>query len=82
MSLFEIIMLVCFGISWPLSIHKSIKTRVVAGKSPLFMAIVIAGYASGIVHKILYSRDRVIGLYVVNLLLVTVDMYLYFYYSR
>ena len=52
MSIFEIIMLVCFGLSWPVSIYKSLKTRVVAGKSPLFMAIVITGYASGVAHKI------------------------------
>jgi hypothetical protein len=82
MSVFEIIMLVCFGLSWPISIYKSLKTKVVAGKSPLFMAIVIAGYASGVVHKILYSADWVIALYAVNLALVAVDMGVYFYYIR
>ena len=82
MSLFEIIMLVCFGLSWPVSIYKSLKTRVVAGKSPLFMTIVILGYASGVVHKILYSFDWVIWLYAVNLALVAADMGVYFYYSR
>jgi hypothetical protein len=80
MSIFGIIMLVCFGVSWPISIHKSLKTKTVAGKSPLFMAIVIAGYASGIIHKILYSNDWVISLYAANLLLVGADMAVYFYY--
>ena len=82
MSVFEIIMLVCFGLSWPVSIAKSIRTKVVAGKSPLFMAIVIAGYASGIIHKVIYSYDWVIALYAANLLLVGIDMAVYFYYSR
>lgn len=82
MSIFEISMLVCFGVSWPISIAKSIRTKVVAGKSPLFMWIVIAGYASGIIHKILYSSDWVILLYILNLLLVAVDLMLYWRYSR
>jgi hypothetical protein len=80
MSIFEIIMLVCFGLSWPISIYKSLKTKTVAGKSPLFMAIVIIGYASGIIHKVVYSSDWVIALYAANLLLVGTDMALYFYY--
>jgi hypothetical protein len=82
MSIFEIIMLACFGVSWPISIVKSLKTRVVAGKSPLFMGIVILGYAAGITHKILYSRDWVVALYILNLLLVAVDMALYFRFSK
>jgi hypothetical protein len=82
MSVFEIIMLVCFGLSWPISIYKSVRTKTVAGKSPLFMTIVILGYASGIIHKALYSCDWVIALYTANLLLVGIDMGVYFYYSR
>ncbi|MBN1758104.1 MAG: hypothetical protein JW863_07300 [Chitinispirillaceae bacterium] len=82
MSLFEIIMLVCFGISWPLSIAKALRTREVAGKSPLFMIIVMGGYASGIIHKLLYSHDWVISLYMVNLLMVSIDLYLYLHFSH
>jgi hypothetical protein len=80
MSIFEVIMLVCFGISWPISIAKSIRTKVVAGKSPLFMAIVCLGYVSGIIHKILYSFDWVIALYVINMILIAIDISLYFKY--
>lgn len=81
MSIFEVIMLICFGLSWPVSIAKTIRTKTVAGKSPMFMCIVIAGYASGIMHKVFYSFDWVIWLYAINLLLVAADMSLYFYYS-
>ena len=80
MSIFEAIMLVCFGISWPVSIAKSVRTKVVAGKSPLFMAIVLLGYLSGIIHKIFFSFDWVISLYVVNMILIAVDISLYFKY--
>jgi hypothetical protein len=81
MSIFEAMMLICFGISWPISIIKALRTKVVAGKSPLFMFIVILGYASGVVHKCLYSMDWVIALYAVNLILVGIDLLLYYRYS-
>jgi len=82
MSVFEGLMLVCFGLSWPISISKALRTKTVSGKSPLFMSIVIAGYASGIMHKILYARDWIIILYIINLVLVAIDMSLYFHYSK
>jgi hypothetical protein len=81
MSIFEVIMLVCFGISWPVSIAKSLRTKVVSGKSPLFMAIVCLGYISGVVHKALYSFDWVIVLYAMNMVLVAADTVLYFRYA-
>ncbi len=80
MSVFEAVMLICFGISWPVSIAKTLRTRVVAGKSPLFMSIVCGGYACGIVHKALYAFDWIIVLYAVNMVMVAVDLSLYFVY--
>ena len=78
MSPFEAGMLICFGISWPLSIAKSLRTRRVEGKSRMFMAIVALGYLSGIAHKLLYSFDLVILLYIANFLMVSFDLYLYY----
>lgn len=80
MSVFEAVMLICFGISWPVSIAKTLRTRMVTGKSPLFMAIVCLGYVSGIIHKVLFSFDWVIALYAMNMVLVAVDLSLYFRY--
>ena len=80
MSIFEVVMLVCFGVSWPVSIAKSLRTKTVTGKSPLFMAIVCLGYVSGVLHKALFSFDWVIVLYAVNMVLVAVDLSLYFLY--
>lgn len=77
-SVFEAIMLACFGISWPISIAKALRTRVVAGKSPLFMIILCAGYTSGILHKVLHNPDWVTGLYALNLCLVATDLTLYY----
>lgn len=35
-SIFEIVMLLCFAASWPFSIVKALRTKVVIGKSPVF----------------------------------------------
>lgn len=80
MSIFEAIMLICFGVSWPISIAKAVRTKRVEGKSPLFMAIVCLGYLSGILHKILRDLDWVVVLYSFNLIMVALDLALYFRY--
>lgn len=73
MSIFEVIMLVCFGAAWPVSIRKSLKTRRTGGKSLAFLIIVIVGYAAGIVNKLLYKPDFVVWLYALNATMVAVD---------
>jgi len=80
MSIFEALMLVCFGASWPISIAKALRTKVVEGKSPLFMAVIAIGYMSGIVHKVLFSFDWVILLYALNMTMVAIDLGLYYRY--
>ena len=78
--MFEAIMLICFGISWPVSIAKSLHTKNVVGKSPLFMIILCVGYTSGIINKLVYSYDWIISLYILNLILVSIDLMLYYKY--
>jgi hypothetical protein len=70
----------CFGISWPISIAKSLRTKQVAGKSPLFMAILCLGYANGILHKVFFSTDWIISLYILNFCLISFDLFLYYRY--
>ena len=74
MSIFEVIMLICFGAAWPFSIYKSWKSRSCAGKSVIFLYIVLIGYAAGVIHKLLYNLDWVVGLYALNGLMVLVDI--------
>ena len=62
------------------SIAKSLRTKVVIGKSPLFMSLIILGYIFGIIHKSQYSNDIVIWLYVFNAVLVSIDLFLYCLY--
>ena len=44
MSIFEIVMLVCFGAAWPFSIYKSYKAKSNEGKSVLFLFVIALGY--------------------------------------
>lgn len=77
MSFFEIAMLTCFGAAWPVSIAKSYRARTAAGKSPVFMFVLLAGYAAGMLHKWFYSRDFVIILYLANFIMISVDLALW-----
>jgi len=82
MSVFEAIMLVCFGASWPFSVYKSWKTKNVEGKSGIFLVHVLLGYLAGITHKIVYNLDIVLALYVLNALLVASDVSLWIRYRN
>lgn len=77
MSIFEIVMLLCFGAAWPFSIYKSYTSKSVAGKSGYFLAILMAGYVAGILNKLFYSYDQVIYLYILNLTMVFTDFLLF-----
>jgi hypothetical protein len=77
-SIFEILMLICFGLAWPFSIYKIYKTKSVEGKSIAFSFIILAGYISGIIHKTLYSMDSVILLYTLNAVMVIIEIILYY----
>ncbi len=76
-SIFEMIMLLCFGAAWPAAIHKSWVSRTARGKSLLFLVIVFCGYCSGIAFKITGNLDKVVFLYAFNASLVCVDLVLY-----
>lgn len=82
LSVFEIIMLLCFGAAWPFSISRSYRSRSNAGKSLGFLYVVLTGYIAGVLHKIIYNYDAVIYLYALNGVLVMVDIMLYYRNGR
>jgi len=77
-SIYEVIMLICFGAAWPFSIAKSWRSRSSKGKSVFFLFVILIGYVAGILHKVTGSTDRVLILYVLNALMVAIDIALYF----
>ena len=79
MQLFEFIMLACFGLSWPISVYKSIKSKSTQGKSIVFIIAIIIGYISGIIGKIVnHQLTYVLIIYCFNLIVVSVDLVLFF----
>ncbi|MDR1832233.1 MAG: hypothetical protein LBQ97_05855 [Fusobacteriaceae bacterium] len=79
MKVFEIIMLICFGAAWPLSIYRSWRSRTARGKSVLFLIVIIVGYISGILNKIVNNTvDYVVFLYLLNAAMVSTDMLIWF----
>ena len=77
MIIFEIIMLICFGVAWPFSIYKSLKSKSNEGKSIIFLIIILIGYLSGLIHKFINSKDFVIVFYFINFIMVFLDLLIY-----
>ncbi len=83
---FEALMILCFGISWPFSILRVVRTKRTEGKSAIFISLVLIGYLSGIAWKILTATfqdapvEPITLLYVLNALLVGIDLVLLFRY--
>ena len=78
-AFFETIMLICFGLSWPISVWKSWTSRTAKGKSVFFAYAIIVGYICGILGKITAGNiNYVLALYVLNTLMVMTDVVLYY----
>ena len=78
-ELFEIIMIVLFGFSWPANVIKSYKARTTKGKSLMFLILIFVGYLFGIAAKLLADSFKwyVLFFYVLNAIMVGTDLILY-----
>ncbi len=82
-TIFESIMLICFGLSWPISVYKSATSRSTKGKSVFFTVAIMIGYVAGIIGKLVgHNVNYVLALYAFNLAVVSVDFALYFVNKR
>lgn len=78
-SIFESVMLICFGISWPISVYKSITSKSTKGKSCVFIIAILIGYIAGIAGKIVSGNiNYVLCLYILNFIVVSTDLGLFF----
>ena len=78
--MFEAVMLICFGLSWPVSIYKTATAKRVDGKSVFFLWLIFIGYVSGVINKIITVPDLTITLYSLNGILVFIDIMLFYKY--
>lgn len=85
-EILEVIMIVCFGASWPFNVVRSYKARTAKGKSPVFLCLIILGYIAGIASKFMNGaymgaideKWYVLFFYFLNLVMVSADLVLYF----
>ena len=74
-QLFEFFMVICFGVSWPLSIYKGLKSRTAKGRSMAFSLLIWVGYLFGIVSKLLAGNiTYVSAAYILNIVMVSIDI--------
>ena len=78
-EVFEIMMIVSFGIFWPMNVMKSYKARTTRGKSLSFLIFILVGYVCGITSKLLADTFKwyVMFFYVLNFVMVFADLLLY-----
>lgn len=79
MSIFELLFFVFIAFAWPVSIRRMIKNKSTKGKSVFFSSVILFGYTFGIIHKCIYDLDWVLALYILNLVLVTIDTIVFIY---
>lgn len=87
-EILEALMILCFGLSWPISIRKSYVSRTAKGKSLFFEVFLLIGYIFGIVKKIIEwttpgKEFTVIFFlsfifYIINFVAISIDVGLYF----
>ena len=78
-SILETIMLICFGLSWPINLMKAYKARTAKGSSLFFILLIITGYIAGILAKLVSGQiNYVLIAYVFNLVMVSLNLLVYF----
>ena len=78
-QLFESIMLICFGLSWPLNVAKNIRAKTAKGMSLPFILLIVTGYIAGIAAKLItHQITYVLIVYFINLAIVAVNILVYF----
>ncbi|MCF0136485.1 MAG: hypothetical protein HUJ69_08710 [Lachnospiraceae bacterium] len=78
-SVFEAIMLISFGFSWPVNAVKAYKLRTAKSTSLAFLLLIEVGYVCGILAKILSGNiNYVIFFYILNFVIVSSNIIIYF----
>ncbi len=75
----EAVMLVCFGLSWPMNAYKAAKARTAAGTSWQFILLITLGYVAGIAAKFVSGQiNWVLAVYFLNMIAIGANWIVYF----
>lgn len=83
-NIFEMLMVILFGVSWPLNIAKAWKARTQKGSSVLFYFFILAGYVFGLGSKYIKLQQGISTpgyvwfFYILNAVMVSVGITIYF----
>lgn len=87
-ELFESLMVISFGLSWPMNIIRAYKGRTAKGTSLLFLICIEFGYISSIIWKLLTGDMQAFFtgdftkygcfFYLLNALMVAIAIFIYF----
>lgn len=82
-ELLEAAMLICFGLSWPISLIKNIRARSARHMSLQFILLICVGYIAGIAAKLLRGAvSYVLIAYLINFIIVAANIAVYFLNRR
>ena len=71
----ETFMLLCFGLSWPVSLFRSLRAGSARSSSLAFMCLILAGYFAGIAAKVMPAGcGFVFYVYLFNILMVAANL--------
>jgi len=83
-NVLEVLMVVCFGISWPINIYKLLRSKTAKGTSVLFYFFIWIGYLFGLASKTIKAMGGVSTpgyvwfFYILNTVMVTAGILVYY----
>ena len=78
-EIMEAVMLICFGLSWPMNAWKAYRARTAAGTSWQFILLITMGYVAGIAAKFCAGAiNWVLAVYFLNMIFLGFNWAIYF----
>ena len=75
----EALMVLCFGLSWPINAIKAYKARTAKATSLPFILLIFVGYIAGISAKLVSGQiNYVFIVYLINIVMVFLNLAMYF----
>lgn len=79
-ALLETIMLLCFGLSWPISLLRSLRAKSARSTSVAFMCLILFGYFAGTAAKVMTTGcNFVFYVYLFNIVMVSANLFVTLY---